>query len=197
MPERSLVIGCGALAHEIQHLKELNEWHHLDVQCLDAYLHNTPEQIPGRLAEKLRLAEGEYDRIFIAYADCGTAGEIDKLIEGKPQISRLPGAHCFAALTGLDHYDQWMQHTPGTFWLTDFLVRHFDSMVVRSLGLDQQPELKSIYFGNYTTLVYVAQTDDDALLLQAKKAADFLELEFQHIPTGMANFEQSLRWCAA
>ena len=85
MPERSLVIGCGALAHEIQHLKELNEWHHLDVQCLDAYLHNTPEQIPGRLAEKLRLAEGEYDRIFIAYADCGTAGEIDKLIEGASQ----------------------------------------------------------------------------------------------------------------
>jgi len=197
VPERSLVIGCGALAREIQHLKNLNQWHHLDVQCLDASLHNTPDQIPDRLAEKLRLAEGHYDRILVAYADCGTAGEIDKLIEGKPHISRLPGAHCFATLTGLEHYDEWMQHTPGTFWLTDFLVRHFDTMVVRSLGLEQQPELKAIYFGNYTTLIYVAQTDDASLLQRAREAAVFLDLEFQHFPVGMKNLEQSLRWCAA
>jgi hypothetical protein len=197
MPDPCLVIACGALAREIQHLKTLNAWHHMTLQCLDAALHNTPAKIPALLASKIKLAESRYQKIFIAYGDCGTQGKIDELIEAHPHISRLPGPHCFAAFAGKTLFEQMNLQDPGIFWLTDFLVRHFDTMVVESLGLNQHPELLPLYFGHYSTAVYLSQEQDEQLLVRAKQAAKRLNLNFQHRAVGYQALEQPLAWVAA
>jgi hypothetical protein len=197
VPERSLIIACGALAREITSLIAMNGWSHIELQCLSASLHNTPAEIPRHLAEKLQRAKGRYRKILIAYADCGTAGEIDRLINATENVARLPGAHCFAAFTGLERYESMMSDNPGTFWLTDFLVRHFKSMVIDSLGLEDHPELKALYFGHYDRAVYLSQAEGDHLLASAEEAATFLNLAFEHLPTGYGAIEQSVRWSAA
>lgn len=197
MAERSLIIACGALAREITHLKAINGWHHLELTCLDASLHNTPARIPARLKQKLDEAEDRYDKILVAYADCGTGGEIDRLIAGLDHVQRLPGPHCFATFAGLADYEAVMDKSPGTFWLTDFLARHFHTMVVKSLGLDKHPELMASYFGHYSGVTYLSQSEDQALLGKAREAAAFLNLEFHHRPVGYGQLEQPLQWCAA
>ena len=197
MDKRCLIIACGALAREIRQLIEINQWSHVRLECLPASLHNTPGKIPQRLGAKLNTVRGRYDRILIAYADCGTAGEIDKLIAGEPNVTRLDGPHCFAVLAGQERHDAIMAETPGSYWLTDFLVRHFKTMVIQSLGLDKNPELKSLYFANYEQAVYISQTNDKTLLFAAREAADFLGLKFKHIHTGYGQMTETLKWCAA
>jgi len=197
MPKPCLVIACGALAREIQHLKTVNDWQHLEIQCLDAALHNTPAKIPGRLAEKIHQAGHQYAKILIAYGDCGTQGAIDRLIQNADHIERLPGPHCFAAFAGLKDFETKMAAHPGTFWLTDFLTRHFETMVVKSLGLDTHPELLPAYFGHYNRLCYLSQSADDALLESARAAAQFLGLSFEHQPVGYNALSEPLTWCAA
>jgi hypothetical protein len=197
MDKRSLVIACGALAREIRQLIQINQWTHVHLECLPASLHNTPNKIPARLAAKLDAVRGHYDRILIAYADCGTAGEIDKLIAKESNVIRLDGPHCFSVLAGEQQHDAIMADTPGTFWLTDFLVRHFKTMVIQSLGLDKHPELKRLYFEHYQQAVYISQTDDEKLLASAQEAANFLGLKLRHIHTGYGQMTQKLKWCAA
>lgn len=197
MPKPCLVIACGALAREIQHLKTVHHWPHLTVQCLDAALHNTPAKIPGRIAEKLHQAGNRYAKILIAYGDCGTQGAIDRLIQNADHIERLPGPHCFAAFAGLKAFETAIATRPGTFWLTDFLTRHFETMVVQSLGLDKHPELLSAYFGHYETLCYLSQSADDELLQKARAAAHFLGLTFEHQAVGYNALAEPLTWCSA
>ena len=197
MPESCLVIACGALAREIQHLKTVNDWQHLEIQCLDAALHNTPSKIPARLAEKILQAGNRYAKILIAYGDCGTQGAIDRLIQDADHIDRLSGPHCFAAFAGLDHFETAMAAHPGTFWLTDFLTRHFETMVVKSLGLDKHPALLPTYFGHYSRLCYLSQSADVELLQKARAAANFLGLAFEHKPVGYSGLAEPLTWCAA
>ena len=187
-----LVIACGALAREINHLKQANAWEHLELTCIDAALHNRPEQIPGQLRARIRENRDRYDDIFIAYADCGTRGEIDRIVE-EEGVERLPGAHCYQFLAGADLFDRMSADEPGTFYLTDFLVRHFDRLVVRALGLDRHPELRNAYFGNYTRLVYLSQTPDEELVPAARKAAATLGLEFEHVHTAYGELERSLK----
>ncbi|MBT3900048.1 MAG: DUF1638 domain-containing protein, partial [Gammaproteobacteria bacterium] len=160
MSDRCLIIACGALAREIIQLKSSNHWSHLDVECLSASLHNRPQEIPARLAEKLEAARGKYDRILVGYADCGTAGKIDELIARENNVSRLSGPHCFSSFAGADRYEAMMEDEPGTFWLTDFLARHFETMVLKPLKLDLHPELVDAYFGNYQRLNYLSQVSD-------------------------------------
>jgi len=195
--EPSLIIACGALAREIQQVKVANGWKHVDLVCLDASLHHRPQEIPERLAEKLDLIGSQYQKIFIAYADCGTNGAIDRLIEDLPNVIRLPGPHCFSTFAGPHRFDSLMEEEPGTFWLTDFLTRHFQTMVVKSLKLDSHPELKAVYFANYRRLTYVSQNPDEGLLSAADDAATYLGLEFRHIHVGMQKIEEPLRWCVS
>jgi len=193
--EQSLIIACGALAREIQQVKVANDWKHVDLVCLDASLHHRPQEIPGRLAEKLGAIGAGYEKVFVAYADCGTNGAIDRLIEDLPNVVRLPGPHCFSTFAGSHRFDSLMEEEPGTFWLTDFLTRHFQTMVVKSLKLDSHPELKELYFANYRRLTYVSQNQGEGLLSTAEEAANYLGLEFRHIHVGMDELEQPLRWC--
>lgn len=170
-----LVIGCGALANELVELTRRAGLPAMDLTCLPASLHNRPEQIPSRVLARIRRARAEgYERIFVAYADCGTGGLLDRMLEREPAaagVTRLEGAHCYEVYAGRAAFAALHDAEPGTFYLTDYLVRNFDRLVVRGLGLDRYPELLPLYFGNYRRLVYLAQVDDRALTAQAEAAA--------------------------
>lgn len=187
-----LLIACGALSHELVRIKQLNHWHHLDIQCLPAELHNQPEKIPAAVQDKIRENKQQYRTIVVGYADCGTGGLLDKVIleEG---VERLPGAHCYEFFAGEKTFADLHENEPGTFYLTDFLARHFDRLVVKGLGLDRFPELKSMYFAHYKKLVLLAQLDDHEIDAKAREAAQFLDLDYQRILTGDQFFESALK----
>ena len=182
---RALVIGCGALARELLAVAERVPG--LDVACLAPDLHNRPDGIPGAVRRRIRRARADgYDRIFIAYADCGTGGLLEPVLADEG-VERLPGAHCYEVFAGSAEFARMADAEPGTFWLTDFLARNFERLVIRGLGIDRHPELERVYFAHYTRVVYLSQNDDPDLLVLAKRAADRLGLAFEHRPTGVAN----------
>jgi hypothetical protein len=189
--ERVLVLACGAIAREVLAVIELNRWTHVDVRCLPAKLHSTPEKIAPAVDAKLTELGGRYDRVFVAYADCGTGGALDSVVNHH-NVERLPGAHCYGFLAGNDAWDAMHEQEPATFYLTDFLARHFDALVVRGLKLDVHPELLPLVFGNYRRLVYLAQTDDPALERRAEAAAAFLGLAYVRRRTGYGELVPSL-----
>lgn len=191
MPEPVLVIACGALAREIHALREANGWRHVRLTCLPAELHATPARIAGRLDECLRRHRAEYRSIFVAYADCGTYGAIDAVL-AEHGVARLPGEHCYATFAGADRFAGLCADEPGTFFLTDFLARHFDRFVMGVLGIDRHPELRDAYFANYERLVYLSQVDDPSLFERARRAAQELGLRFEHRHTGLAGLAREL-----
>ena len=187
----TLVIACGALARELRDLIELNGLDNVTLECLPAKLHNYPQQIPDAVAERVRAAKDRYDRIFVGYADCGTAGRLDRVLD-ELDVERLPGAHCYEFYAGRDAFAELHEAEPGTFYLTDYLVKFFDRIVIAGLGLDRHPELLDDYFGNYHRLVYLAQTDDPALVEAGKAAAERLGLEFELRRTGYGELGTSV-----
>lgn len=181
---RTLVLGCGALARELKELVALNGLTGaVDVHLLPAILHNRPDKIGPALDERLAELAPGYDRIFVAYADCGTLGAVDRVAQ-KYGAERLPGHHCYAFFAGLENFAALHAEEPGTFYLTDFLARSFEPLVYRGLGLDRHPRLRDAYFGNYRRVVYLSQRDDPELLEMARHAADRLGLAFEHRRTG-------------
>ncbi len=180
---RLLVIGCGALAEELSALKRANQWTALDIKCLDATLHNRPEQIADRLESVLAQYHAEYTNILIAYADCGTGGAVDRVAR-QFNAQRLPGAHCYEFYATSPVFEALAEAEPGTFYLTDFLVRHFDRLVIEEMKLDEYPELEEMLFGRYRKVVYLAQVDSSELLQQAERAARRLELPLEVVTTG-------------
>jgi len=190
-PPSTLVIACGALAREIVDLKRINGWRHMTVQCLPAELHNYPNKIPIAVRAKIREMRADYDQVFVAYADCGTGGLLDRVLE-EEGVARIPGAHCYQFYAGTPLFESLADAEPGTFYLTDFLTRHFDRLVWKGLGMDRHPQLVDEYFRNYKKLVYLAQVEDDDLLAQARRAADTLKLEFEHRITGYGDLERVL-----
>ncbi|MBP5858873.1 DUF1638 domain-containing protein [Marivibrio halodurans] len=178
-----LIIACGALAREILALIDLNGWRHMDLTCLPADLHNRPKLIPERLRAKIRANRDRYDRILVAYADCGTGGDIDKVL-AEEGGERLAGPHCYAFFAGQEAFDALHEAEPGTFYLTDYLARHFETLVIKGMKLDRHPELLAMMFGNYKRLVYLAQTDDPALDARAEAGAARLGLAYERRRTG-------------
>jgi hypothetical protein len=179
-----LVIGCGALAHELVALTRRAGFPEVDLTCLPATLHNRPERIPAAVQARIHRAKAAgRDRIFVAYADCGTGGLLDRILENEG-VARLEGAHCYEVYAGRAAFAQLAEVEPGTFYLTDFLARNFERLVTRGLGLDRHPELLPLYFGNYTRVLYLAQTDDPALTAKARRGARRLGLRFERRFTG-------------
>jgi hypothetical protein len=172
-----LVIACGAIARELVRIRDLNGWDHVRFQCLPANLHNTPDRIPGAVRDMVDRVKGDYDALFVAYADCGTAGALDRALEGTG-VERIPGAHCYEFFAGSEVFFGLADEEPGSFYLTDFLVRHFDRLVFRGLGLDHHPELAPSYFSNYRRVVYLAQTESARLRELAAAHAGRLGLDF-------------------
>lgn len=178
-----LIIACGALAREIKALIDGNGFSNVTLKCLPATLHNRPEAIPDAVRNAIRKARGHFDTIAVAYADCGTGGRLDAVL-AEEGVERLPGAHCYAFFSGIEAFEARADEDMRALFLTDFLARHFDTLLVRPLGLDRHPELRDLYFGNYEKVVYLAQTDDDDLTEKARKAAEALGLAFERRMTG-------------
>jgi hypothetical protein len=179
----TLVIGCGALGRELVELVDRNGLDHVEIRCLPASLHNRPERIPAAVDEMVRARAHAYEQVFVAYADCGTGGALDRVLD-RHGIGRLPGAHCYAVYAGLDAFAQLAEEEPGTFYLTDFLVRSFDALVIRGLGLDRHPQLLGTYFAGYRRVVYLVQHHDPALIAAAERAAARLGLTLEIRQTG-------------
>ncbi|MDP9481803.1 MAG: DUF1638 domain-containing protein [Chloroflexota bacterium] len=184
---RVLVIGCGALAREL--LALTRNLPGVKVLCVDAALHMRPERIADAVSARIDQARRDYGpdlKIFVAYADCGTRGALDEVL-AKAGVERIVGAHCYEFYAGAATFAALQDEDPGTFYLTDFLTRQFDTLIIRGLGLDKHPELLPLYFGNYQRLVYLAQSDDPALMASARRAAKRLGLGFEHRTTGFGD----------
>ena len=186
-----LVLACGAIAREVLAVIRLNGWTNVTVRCLPAKLHSRPERIAPAVDAKLTALQGQYERVYVAYADCGTGGELDRVLE-RHAVERLPGDHCYGFLTGTAAWEELHEAEPATFYLTDFLARHFEAIVIRGLGLERHPELLPQYFGNYRRLLYLAQTDDDDLRARAQAAAERLGLAYEERRTGYGDLLPSL-----
>ena len=191
---RVLVVGCGALARELVALTK--DLPNVDITCLPATLHNRPGGIPGAVRERIRRRRAGYDRVFVAYADCGTGGLLDPVI-AEEGVERLAGAHCYEFYATTPEFARMVEDEPGTFFLTDFLARNFDRLVIKGLGLDRHPGLRDQYFGNYKLLVYLAQTDDPALALIARRAARCLGLRYEQRSTGYGQLATTIAAVAA
>ena len=189
--EHILIIGCGALAHEINEIIKLNDWNNVTLQCLNADLHNRPEKLPAKIKETIESNLNGYSKIFLAYADCGTGGLIDSMLANY-DIQRLEGAHCYEFYSGSKIFKELRDTEIGTFYLTDFLVKNFERLIIDGLGISKNPSLKELYFKNYKNVVYLAQKPDNDLQLKARECADSLGLEFSIHYTGLDNFEKQL-----
>jgi len=185
-----LVIACGALAREILVLRE-GPLGAFDLTCLPASLHNRPERIPEAMRARIRAHRADYDEILCLYGDCGTGGMLDRMLE-EEGVARIPGDHCYAFFAGEPDIAALMEAEPGTFFLTDFLARHFQRLVVEGLGLDRYPQLLGDYFGHYRRVVLLAQTEDPALTALGEAAAARLGLAFERRFTGYGGLQAFL-----
>lgn len=185
-----LLVACGALAREILELIRRNQWTHMDLQCLPAILHNSPDKITPAVRDIVNAKRAHYDTIFIVYADCGTGGLLQAACD-ELGVAMIAGPHCYSFFEGAEAFAEHDEAT--AFYLTDFLARQFDAFVWKPLGLDRHPELRDIYFGNYEKLVYQAQTDDPELTATARACAQRLGLSFERRFTGYGGLEASLK----
>jgi hypothetical protein len=192
LPASTLVIACGALAKEIVALKQANGWSYMDVSCLPAELHNRPEKIPAAVRDKILRFRSRYTHLFVAYADCGTGGLLDAVL-AEAGVERIAGAHCYEFYAGAQVFEQLSEQEIGTFYLTDFLLRHFDRLIIHGLGIDKHPELMPMYFGNYKKLVYLAQRESGEGRALGQDAADRLGLAFEYRLTGYGEVNSSLQ----
>jgi len=188
-----LVIACGALASELRAvLRAQGLDTAVEVTYLPANLHNRPERIVPELVPLLDAAAAVGRAVFIGYADCGTGGALDALLERHPEATRLPGAHCYEFFSGSERFAAMHEEELGSFFLTDFLAKHFDALLWQGLGLDRHPELLDMYFGNYKRVVLISQTDDASIVEKARAAAQRLGLEFEHRHVGLAPFADAV-----
>ena len=181
----TLVITCGALIHELQAVARANRWSHLHVTAVPAILHNRPERITGAVRAKIRKARERFERVLVLYGDCGTGGELDRML-AEEGIERIEGPHCYAFFTGLDAFGRLEEEEIATFWLTDFLARNFERLVLQGLSPDGHPDLLAQYFRNYRRVVHLVQIPDPETAAAAARAAERLGLPLVTVETGLA-----------
>ena len=189
------MIACGALAGHIRDIVARRGWP-VAVHALPAVLHNRPQQITPMAERAVCHALANGHRVALAYADCGTYGALDELCVTYG-IRRLPGLHCYDLFAGPARLAAMFDAEPGTYVLTDFLLRGFDRLVLASLGLDKYPELWPDYFGHYRRLVWLAQepaasADSAALEAAAARVAALFGLPLTRVDTGVSRLEREL-----
>ncbi|MEJ2014161.1 MAG: DUF1638 domain-containing protein [Limibacillus sp.] len=196
LPAKTLLIACGALARETLEVLSQPGLEGITLTCLPAIWHNHPEKIPGGVLAKIHAARAQgIERIFVLYGDCGTGGELDRIL-AEEGVERIEGPHCYSFFAGGEAFERLAEQEVGTFYLTDYLVRHFDRLMWQGLGLDRHPDLLPIYFGNYRRLVYLAQIDDPALDAKAEEAAQRLGLDYERVSTGMGELADFVKAAA-
>jgi hypothetical protein len=193
-PGRVLLIACGALAREVLALQRANGWEHLDLQCLPANWHHHPERIVPAVEKLVTKRRAAYDSIFVVYADCGTGGLLQAACD-RLGVEMIAGPHCYSFFEGNEAFAALDEMT--AFYLTDFSVRQFDAFIWKPLGLDRHPDLRDMYFGNYTKLVYQAQVDDPALDAKAQDCATRLGLAYERRFTGYGDLAVAIEGVAA
>jgi hypothetical protein len=181
------IVACGAIVRELVAIANRQGWDY-ELTAVPAQLHQRPERIAPAVAARLDEWAGRFDLILVGYADCGSGGAVDDMLERYPHAVRIPGPHCYDFYGGTT-FAEWTEARPGTFYLTDFLARHFDGLVWKGLGLDRLPELRDLYFGNYTHLLYLRQQMDNDQGERAKEAAAKLELPYVEKDTGLEELE--------
>lgn len=180
---------CGALAREVLDIIQKYGWD-ADVVGVPAVDHVFPERIAPDVESRILELRNSYDRLIVVYGDCGSYGALDAVLD-KYGIERLAGAHCYEWYGG-EQFQTLMDEEPGTYFLTDFMIRTFEGLIKKSMGLDRYPQLKEDYFRNYKRVVYLAQTEDEALLKKAERVAGYLELPLEVRLTGYNRLESQL-----
>lgn len=183
------LLACGALAREVLDMKARHGWDAV-VLSVPALLHMRPEFIAPAVEKRFVELREQYERVIIVYGDCGTSGALDKMLD-RYGLERIDGPHCYEMYGG-DLFKSLMAEEPGTYFLTDFLLRGFDGLVVKGMGMDQFPSLKKVYFANYKRLAYLVQKPDPKLLKKAEKVAEYLELPLEIHETGYGLLEERL-----
>ena len=188
-PAQLLIIACGAIAREVSAVARSNGWQNIKISQIPAELHNRPEQIPAAVEKRLQDFAGEYKHVFVGFADCGTGGRLDAVLK-KYEVQRLHGAHCYEFFAGKDVFEKLSEDEIGTFYLTDYLVKNFNRIMIKGLGLDKYPELFETYFQHYKKLVYLAQTENEQWKKDAEQyAKDFgFDYEYRLVGTGSLNY---------
>lgn len=189
---RPLIIACGALARELKLLKRASGAAFADIVYLPAELHNRPERIPGAVRQAILKAGTRPTSIFCAYGDCGTGGRLDEVL-AEFRAERLPGPHCYSFFAGEDAFERLMEEEIGSFFLTDYLARHFERLVWTGLGLDRHPSLRDSYFAHYKRVVHLVQVKDEACAGMAKAAAARLNLPLVTVETGLLPFAEHVQ----
>lgn len=192
---RVVILACGALAREILALIKINNLQGIALTCLPANLHNAPQLIPEAVERKILELRERYDTIYVAYADCGTGGALDRVLQ-RYGVARIGGPHCYSFFATAPVFDDLMEQEIGSFFLTDYLARHFKTLIIKGMGLERDPLIREAMFAHYTRLVYLAQTDDPALEACAREAADYLQLTYVKVPTGMGTLAEFVRQSA-
>lgn len=192
---KTAFIICGALGREVIDIIRIHDWD-VDVIGVSASDHMHPHRIAPDVEKRILQIRDEYDRALVVFGDCGSGGALDAILQ-QHGIDRLKGLHCYEWFAGAGFFDA-MDEQPGTFFLTDYLVRAFRGAVIKGLGLDRYPELKEMYYGNYTRVLYLAQKPDPELLEKAQVIADYLELPLEVRETGYGQLEtQLVEWMEA
>lgn len=182
-----LLVACGALARELVDIQRQFPDGVVEITCLPASWHNHPEKIVPGVRHGVDAALRTSRNVAVVYGDCGTGGELDTYLE-QVGVPRIPGPHCYEMLLGKPVFDDEMDNALGTFFLTDYMVRHFERIVMQGMGLRRHPQLRDMYFGNYTRVLYIAQTEDAALRVRAEQAAQELGLAFEYRLAGYGGF---------
>ncbi len=190
--DKTLIIACGALSHELVELIRVNHWNHLELTCLPAYWHHQPQRIPEGIRKKIRENRDQYKKIYIMYGDCGTAGYIDAVAD-EEGVERIAGPHCFSFLMGNDAFEEYSRDEITTFYLTDFFCQYFDRFVWEALGLDRRDDMVDFVFANYEKVVFMAQTDNPELRRKAEEIASRLKLKYEYRYTGYGDMEKMMR----
>ena len=194
---RVLLLACGALAREVLVLIDANGWSHMTLRCLPAKLHLYPDQIPEAVRDGVRRGRADgFETVYVVYADCGTGGLLDKVC-AEEGVERIAGPHCYSFFDGNEAFAARGNAEMTAFFLTDFLVKQFDAFVWKPMGLDRHPDLRDMLFGNYETLIYLAQTEDPTLDAKAEEAAARLGLRYERRFTGYGDLAAALKGVAA
>ena len=184
------VVACGALSG---HVVDIVERHNLDVtvEAIEPLFHNTPSEIPPAVEDAIKRLQETCDKIAIAYADCGTYGELDSVCEYY-DVERLQGDTCYDVFATINRMKSEFESIPGTYVLTDFLVRTFERSVIQELGLDRYPHLRDDYFHAYTRMLWIAQHPTPELEQLADRAASLVDLPLEIVHVGDQHLEEQL-----